>query len=235
MPNGTNQLGNNFNMEKDKSMNKKIIIGTLMGCFFGATVGYSASVVSLPHTFAAGTPIKASEVNANFSALAQEISSIKGESGINKSSNFSEATITPISAVVGSNVTIGSKDFVIKQKAGIEDPITGKKYTVNYPESIHPTMGGLLYITSCKVLAGTKLIVKAGVGSGFTSYVTYDGKDSGGISGGSMQVYIQLSPNICLLPSSGNEFTVSSFSNAATSLVIDSAIELQKYISVQEL
>ena len=83
MPNGTKRLGNNFNMDKDTSMNKKIVIGTLMGCLFGATVGYSASVINVPHTFTAGTSIKASEVNANFVALSQRISDINIKSGVN--------------------------------------------------------------------------------------------------------------------------------------------------------
>ena len=108
-------------------MNKKIIIGTLIGCLFGATVGYSASVVNLPHTFTAGTSIKASEVNANFAALSQEISNLKSTTNFSKSTNFSESVLTPITAAVGSTVTVGGKSFEIKQKIAIEDPIKQKE------------------------------------------------------------------------------------------------------------
>jgi hypothetical protein len=158
-------------MKKDTSMNKKIIIGTLMGCLFGATVGYSASVVSLPHTFTAGTSIKASEVNANFSALAQEIANTKDSIGLNKSSDFTETAITPTSAAVGSTVTVGSKSYIIKQSVGLEDPITGKKYTLNYPKLSSDTLSGFAYYVSCSDgNLGQGLAVRAGNGGIFTSY-----------------------------------------------------------------
>jgi gas vesicle protein len=90
-------------MEKDTGMNKKIIMGTLIGCFFGATVGYSAAVINVPHTFTAGTSIKASEVNANFAALAQDIASVKNSVSLYKSSDFSETLISPISTTASNS------------------------------------------------------------------------------------------------------------------------------------
>ena len=223
-------------MEKDTSMNKKVIVGTLVGCLFGATIGYSASAVNLPHTFTAGTPIKASEVNANFSALSQEIANVKSAALSNKSSNFSEMAITPISAAVGSTITIGSKSFVIKQQIGLGDPITGKKYTLNYPELVGAVSSSAdeYVVTSCKdiIPAEHGLIVRMGNGNGFTSYVALQGfannilttttKNTG------MRIYIQPTDNnFCV----GLRLEEVSFGSASPA--IDRATELQKYISLQ--
>lgn len=212
-------------------MNKKIIVGSLVGCIFGATVGYSASVVSLPHTFAAGTPIKASEVNANFAALGQEIASVKGMDGLSKSSDFSEKAITPIVSAVGSIITVGSKNYVIKQKAGIEDPITGKKYTLNYPE---PTTGSensaVFYISNCRVFFDTNIAVRLGHGNGFTSYVAYHSSSNGARS--STSILIQVN-NICT--HIRTDIATETTTYATVSAMIDRTTELQKYISVQEI
>jgi hypothetical protein len=215
-------------MKKDTSMNKKIIIGTLMGCLFGATVGYSASVINLPHTFTAGTAIKASEVNANFSALAQEIASVKNSAPLNASSDFTEMAITPISAVVGSTVVVGSQSFVIKQKVGLEDPITGKKYTLNYPQLASIT-SVFTATTSCKTLFDTNIAVRLGNGNGFTSYVSYHSAST--IPTSDTRIYIQIK-NICTSVSieQGADAT-----HATATAMIDRATELQKYISVQEI
>ena len=177
-------------------MNKKIIIGTLIGCLFGATVGYSASVVNLPHTFTAGTSIKASEVNANFSALAQEIANTKDSIGLNKSSDFTETAITPTNAAVGSTVTVGSKSYIIKQVSNIEDPITGKKYTLNYPVQIGALDGMGVMATNCRGLIDTELAVKVGNGSGFTSYVYYKMLTVSTYSA-SVGIRLQVSSNLC--------------------------------------
>ncbi len=216
-------------MKKDTRMNKKVIIGTLMGCLFGATVGYSASVINLPHTFTAGTPIKASEVNANFAALAQEVASVKNTVGIKTSSDFTEMAITPIIAAVGSTITVGTKSFIIKQKSDLEDPITGKKYTLNYPD-----LGGtkLSYYVGCdSILRANSLVVRAGNGSGFTSYV---GLKSFNFPQPSTITFlsVKFSNNLCA------DFEVSgdqSFNHAEVSAMIDIATELQKYISVKEM
>ena len=153
-------------------MNNKIIIGTLVGCLLGATVGYSASVITLPHTFAAGTPIKASEVNANFSALAQEIAKIKNPVSLNKSSDFSEVAIAPIGAIVGSTVILDSTIFTIKQKMGVEDIITGKKYTLNYPVLTSSTTTPAFKAANCSQMIVENLVLRAANhGNKFTSYV----------------------------------------------------------------
>ena len=230
MPNGTRLRGNKFNMGKDTSMNKKVIIGTLMGCLFGATVGYSASVVNLPHTFTAGTAIKASEVNANFSAIAQEVASIKSTVGIKTSSDFTEMAITPIVAAVGSTITVGTKSFIIKQKSDIEDPITGKKYTLNYPDLGETKLS--YYVGCDSILRANSLVVRAGNGSGFTSYVGL--KSFNYIPKPSTITFlsVKFSNNLCADFAVGGD---QSFNHAEVSAMIDIATELQKYISVKEI
>lgn len=223
-------------MKKDISMNKKVIIGTLMGCLFGATVGYSSSVINVPHTFTAGTSIKASEVNANFSALAQEIANTKDSIGLNKSSDFTETAITPTNAAVGSTVTVGSKSYIIKQVSNVEDPITGKKYTLNYPVQIGAFDGMGVIAANCKGLIDTELAVKVGNGSGFTSYVYYqmfNGANSGASSSASVGIRLQVSSNLCA--SLGKSDSVADVSSVAATEMINRATELQKYISVQVL
>lgn len=210
-------------------MNKKVIIGTLFGCLFGATVGYSASVINLPHTFTAGTTIKASEVNANFSALAQEIASVKNSATLNVSSDFTEMAITPISAAVGSTVVVGSQSFVIKQKVGIEDPITGKKYTLNYPQLASNT-SIFTATTSCKTLFDTNIAVRLGNGNGFTSYVSYRIGVTPPLTSNT-QIYIQTN-NLC---TAVNIEQGADATHATASAMIGRATELMKYISVQEI
>lgn len=209
--------------------NKKIIIGSLMGCIFGATVGYSASVVSLPHTFTAGTPIKASEVNANFSALAHEISTIDSSLLLNRSSNFTDVSINTQSMSVGSTVTIGAKSFVIKQKSNIEDPITGKVYSINYPQ-LETETGANTLLTGCRQHFGSSIIISRGSGNGFVSYVSYYKSE---IGGGSTRTafYIQTN-NLCtsLTIENGMDLT-----RTTAVGMMNRAIELQKYIFVQEL
>lgn len=219
-------------------MNKKIIVGTLLGCIFGATVGYSASVVSLPNTFTAGTAIKASEVNANFSALAQEIMSVKSSVGLNqKSSDFAEMTVTPVSTTVGSTITVGSNSYLIKQKTGIEDPITGKSYTLNYPKLIRTGTSDIGITTNnCKVMTNG-LVLRSNSGNSFKSYIALSGRlydnDIGGMYAVFVYTNIQVSDNLCVsLMTDGTEKVMT---HARISPMIDSATELQKYISVQEV
>lgn len=212
-------------------MNKKIIVGTLLGCLFGATVGYSASVVTLPHTFTAGTAIKASEVNANFSALAQEIASIKDSVSLSKSSDFTVMAIAPVSAVVGSTITIGTKNFTLKQKPNIEDPITGKKYTLNYPAAATDVV---VRAGKCPAFIDSEIAVKMGSGNGFTSYVYYTlYNDSGVSSQAGAGIKIQLTDNLCAY--TGGLDTSSDISRSAAVELISRVTELQRYISVQAL
>lgn len=229
MPNGTKPLGSNSNMEKDTNMNKKIIVGSLVGCVFGATVGYSASVVSLPHTFVSGTPIKASEVNANFSALAHDISTLDSSLLLNRSSNFTDVSINTQSMPVGSTVTIGGKSFIIKQKSNIEDPITGKVYTINYPQ-VETESGGVTFVTGCRQHVGTSIIISRGSGNGFVNYISYYKSE---ISGGFTRTafYIQTN-NLCTSLTIENGVDLTRTTAVA---MMNRAIELQKYIFVQEV
>lgn len=214
-------------------MNKKVIIGTLMGCLFGATVGYSASVINLPHTFTAGTPIKASEVNANFAALAQEIANV----ALHKSSDFAEIAVTPVSAAIGSTITVGAKSYVMKQRVGLEDIVTGKKYRFNYLGSPSAGVGNteaVFYTADCKAIVEYNVVVRVVNGNGFTSYVilssiTDYNASSPAISVG---VYVQLTNNICAIVGGESSFD---FSHATESALIDRVVELQKYTSVQEM
>ncbi len=207
-------------------MNKKIIICTLMGCLFGATVGYSASVVNLPHTFAAGTSIKASEVNANFAALAQEIADIKETVSLNKYSAFTEMEIAPISTLVGSTITLGSNSFIIKQLKG-EDPLTGKKYTLTYP-SVMTGDGYTVFSTNCKALLDTQMAIRLGKGNGFTSYVSYYSSSNGSPD---TRIYIQVGDFCTLVPIEKGKY--GGYTEAKG--MIDRATEAQRYISVQEI
>ncbi len=238
MPNGTKRLGNNFNMDKDTSMNKKIVIGTLMGCLFGATVGYSASVINVPHTFTAGTSIKASEVNANFVALSQRISDINIKSGVNfnRSSSFSEDNITPVSASIGTIVTSGSKSYIIKEIAAIEDPMTGKIYTVKYPVvKVGSSEGDIEFtLNNCQ---DRGFIVKAGVVNGVNVYISLlefsritNGNQSANLTGEIYSsMYIQVG-NLC--GKTSIDYTAM-LNNQAVSGMVDRAAELMKYIVVQ--
>lgn len=229
MPNGTKQVGNNFDMDKDTSMNKKIIIGTLMGCLLGATVGYSASVINVPHTFTAGTSIKASEVNANFAALAQEIASIKNTVSLNKSSDFSEIAISPISTTVGSTVIVDSKSFLISQQSNIEDPITGKKYTINFPVPSGVNDTTSVMPAKCSALMDTQIVVKTGRANNFISYIYYKGYNNGS----SVGFTIQVSDNVCIYAATSD--SAIGWTHAAATQMINRVTELQKYISVQEI
>ena len=221
--------------------NKKIIIGSVMGCILGATVGYSASVVSLPHTFTAGTPIKASEVNANFSALAQEISKIKTATSFNTVTDFSEISLTPVNAAVNSTIVVGTENFTMKQKTDITDPITGKKYTLNYPSLSSNTLSDISYFVdggTCKEgRLGRGLAVRAGNSGTFTSYVGVYGKYVGSSSGlapfqfVNSFISVKVGNNLCA------EFHLeqqNDFNNVTLSAIINRALELQKYVSVKE-
>lgn len=53
--------------------NKNFVLGIVMGVLI--PVGVLASNLTLPHTFTAGTPIRAAEVNANFAAVATAVNS----------------------------------------------------------------------------------------------------------------------------------------------------------------
>ena len=237
-PNGIMLLGNNFNIREDASMNRKNIFGVLMGCFLGATVGYSASVVSVPHTFTAGTAIKASEVNANFVALSQRISDINIKSGVNfnRSSSFSEGNITPVSASIGSIITNGSKSYIIKQISGIEDPITGKVYTVKYPAPKIGSSEGRISFTLANCQIG-KFIVKGGFINGANAYVSLSEayyNENPSLAEMSSNLYIEVG-NLCgSIFIENNAFNeAAKLNNQVASGMADRATDLMKYIVVQ--
>lgn len=63
-------------------MNTRVIVGVVAGCFLGASVvGYSAAI-GLPYTFSSGSPIKASEVNANFKSLSDRLDKLEGNTTV---------------------------------------------------------------------------------------------------------------------------------------------------------
>lgn len=220
--------------------NKKIIIGSLMGCIFGATVGYSASIVSLPHTFTAGTPIKASEVNENFTALANSIESLKTNNGYTtKSSSFVEENLTAIEPVVGTTVNTNNNSYLIKQ-LDFESPITGKKYSLKYPSNKKSSSTISLYATNCLASRTNQLIVKQINVDGAKIYLSLANSLitlSDSITGGTRtNIYIQIG-DICgdIWVENSDILSVDKYSKVETDKFIARATELSKYIYVKSL
>lgn len=223
-------------------MNKKIILAAAISCFCGVTVGYSASMLTVPHTFSAGTPIKASEMNANFAALAAEITALKTAVPLPfpKASNYSELVVTPINKNVGETVTVDGKTFTIQQSTNIADPISGSTYTIRYPKDATLTRELFISLAECTAYApgygwgdGYLIARKAQIGSR-VGYVTINGELApvpSGISKFSTSINFQVSGNICL--SVPLEFSSEVVSRDTATIIINRATELLKYISVE--
>lgn len=95
-------------------------VSLVAGVFLAVSGSLLASSVSVPFTFSSGQKAKASDVNSNFTALANAIngidgrvSSIESKAGINKSPiSFS---VSQIDMPVGSKVTVNGTEYTIAQ------------------------------------------------------------------------------------------------------------------------
>lgn len=224
-------------------MNKKIAILVAMSGILGVTIGYTTAVVSVPNTFVAGNTIKASEVNANFSALASEIASLKNVNTSNRSSNYSESVVTPIAGTLNSTINMSGENYTITQATGIVDPITGTTYSLTYPAT---SVGGLGPIVArfstanCELVShenifgGDALLVrKVTSSSANTSYVRMFVRSpvlSGNVTAG-VVISVQVSNSICADILTDGSTTPINASTAAE--MTDRAVNLVKYIAVQ--
>jgi hypothetical protein len=85
---------------------------------------------------------------------------------------------------------------LISQRSNIEDPITGKKYTVRYPVPSGMVDNPSIYVVKCAAMLDSQIVVKAGITNNFTSYVYYSGNSLGNSS--SVGFNIQVSDNVCM-------------------------------------
>ena len=101
------------------------------------------SYADLPYTFSAGAPAKASQVNANFSALDGRISAVEGGGGNSCGLNYGFGRVEPfhgysysyVDLPVGSAVTVGGKQYEITRIPFLEFK-TGDHYAVKMPVEV---------------------------------------------------------------------------------------------------
>jgi hypothetical protein len=107
-----------FEMPKEHNM-KRNIKGFIVSGFLASSLG---AAVSIPNSFSAGTPIKASDVNANFSSLKTAIDALEGGSGVKVPLNLS-GTGTGISGstIQAQNTNGGIGATISQSKTGASD------------------------------------------------------------------------------------------------------------------
>lgn len=104
------------------------------------------TLADVPYTFTPNTPAKASEVNANFKALSDKLTTLEQDmsnndgSGDNSSENCwgspFEYTYSYRSSEIGDVITIGGKEYKIVAMPFVEFG-TGDRYYIKYPVQIN--------------------------------------------------------------------------------------------------
>ena len=117
--------------EKEKEM-KKLSLLLVVFMLFGA----SFVNAELPNTFSAGTPAKASEVNANFQNLDGRIKSLEEKFDGGDSDPYPhKLTYTYIASTPGKEITIGGQTYrIIRMPIKTPD---GKVYALTLPSAIN--------------------------------------------------------------------------------------------------
>lgn len=97
-------------------MNAKDIKGFLVGAIVVAS-SISVLAVTIPNSFSAGTPIKASDVNANFSAINTALENHNHAGETWKDTSFGLTVVTSVGrALYGA--TSGTKDAIVGGAVG---------------------------------------------------------------------------------------------------------------------
>ena len=99
---------------------KRNIKGFILGGFLASSLG--ALAVNIPNSFSAGTAIKASDVNANFSSLKTAVDALEGGSGVKVPLNLTGAgTGIAGSTLIAQNTNGGIGASVSQSKVGASD------------------------------------------------------------------------------------------------------------------
>jgi hypothetical protein len=88
-------------------MNSKELRNLALGLALGLLGAGALAGVSLPHTFSAGSPIRAAEVNANFAALNQALP------GVAQTVVAERVDITPTSAIASVSINVPGPGHVL--------------------------------------------------------------------------------------------------------------------------
>lgn len=118
-------------------MKKEHLRNFIIGAVLGIS-GFGFAVVSLPNTFSAGSPIRAAEVNANFSALK---TALETAAGINDGA-ISRAKLSITGTVADGKVLKAQGSDLVWGDAGISLPFVG---------SITPSSAGAIAFRLARV------------------------------------------------------------------------------------
>lgn len=176
-------------------MKKNIVIAALLGSVFGVTVGYSAANFSVPHTFVAGTAIKASEVNENFAAVTAQLSALTDKQNAYRAPNYAESSVAPVSATVGTVVPVVVNGIpgtaTVFQLTNIKDDFTDKTYDITYAAHVE---GASVLIRKCDSDDRSVVVRKVDV-NGIAAYIRVSMPTSNSPTAG---ISAQITPTLCL-------------------------------------
>lgn len=85
----------------------------------------------VPHTFSAGTPARAAEVNDNFSNLDSRLSTL--EDSLSQANSHYPITYSYKPSAIGDRITVGATNFRIVN-VPVKEFSSGKVFHVSYPE-----------------------------------------------------------------------------------------------------
>ncbi|HLQ25382.1 MAG TPA: hypothetical protein VK138_05810, partial [Acidiferrobacterales bacterium] len=108
-------------------MNYKLIGAIVLGLVTTSITG--ATSTGVPFIFSAGSPARASEVNANFAALQAQIDNLTS------GPSFQTVNVTRIDAAVGSQVTIAGQVFTICERI-VPNLNSDAQYRVRFPSPL---------------------------------------------------------------------------------------------------